>query len=66
MFTDYSTPDKPPALKLILKVGGNSGTPEHGSESPSQTTMLSQHCQQQLGLNYSVTQSESEYEKSVC
>ncbi|XP_043483398.1 bromodomain-containing protein 7 isoform X1 [Leptopilina heterotoma] len=60
---DYSTPDKPPALKLILKVGGSSGTPEHGSESPSQANMLSQHYQQQLGINYSVTQGESEYDR---
>ncbi|XP_015585010.1 bromodomain-containing protein 7 isoform X2 [Cephus cinctus] len=58
----YSTTDKPPTLKLILKVGGSSGTPEHGNESPSQSTMLSQHYQQQLGL-YSVTQGESEYDR---
>lgn len=65
-FADCSTPDKPPALKLILKVGGSSGTPEHGSESPSQANMLSQHYQQQLGINYSVTQGDSEYDRSVC
>lgn len=52
-------------MKLILKVGGSSGTPEYGNESPSQATMLSQHLgvyQQQLGLNCSVTQ-ESEYDR---
>lgn len=59
----YPTSDKPPALKLILKVGGSSGTPEYGGESPSQSAMLSQQYQQQLGLNYSVTQGESEYER---
>lgn len=59
----YTTTDKPPTLKLILKVGGSSGTPEYGNESPSQGTMLSQHYQQQLGINYSVTQGESEYDR---
>lgn len=59
----YITTDKPPALKLILKVGGNSGTPEYGSESPNQNTMLSHHYQQQLGLNYSVTQGDTEYDR---
>jgi bromodomain-containing protein 7/9 len=60
----YPIPDKPPALKLILKVGGNCGTPEHGGgESPSQTTMLSQHYQQQLGFNYSVTGGEQEFDR---
>ncbi|XP_053985276.1 bromodomain-containing protein 7 isoform X2 [Hylaeus volcanicus] len=61
----YTTTDKPRALKLILKVGGSSGTPEYGNESPSQATMLSQHLgvyQQQLGLNCSVTQ-DSEYDR---
>lgn len=60
-----SSNEKPPSLRLILKVGGSSGTPEYGGESPSQAaTMLSQHYQQQLGLNYSVTQGEaSEYDK---
>ncbi|XP_008550273.1 bromodomain-containing protein 7 isoform X1 [Microplitis demolitor] len=57
----YSTPDKP-TLKLILKVGGSSGTPEYGSDSPNSSAMLSQQYQQ-LGMNYSVTQNESEYEK---
>lgn len=52
-------------MKLILKVGGSTGTPEHGSESPSQTTMLSQHYQQQLGLNYSVSQGDTEYDRYV-
>ncbi|KAF7394769.1 bromodomain-containing protein 7 isoform X2 [Vespula maculifrons] len=59
----YTTTDKPPTLKLILKVGGSSGTPEYGNESPSQGTMLSQHYQQQLGINYSVTQGDSEYDR---
>ncbi|XP_066587787.1 bromodomain-containing protein 7 isoform X2 [Prorops nasuta] len=59
----FSTTDRPPTLKLILKVGGSSGTPEYGNESPNQATMLSQHYQQQLGLNYSVTQGESEYDR---
>lgn len=62
----YTTTDKPPTLKLILKIGGSSGTPEYGNESPSQT-MLSQHLgvyQQQLGLNCSVTQ-ESEYDRYI-
>lgn len=27
--------EHPPSLKLILKVGGNSSTPEHGSDSPA-------------------------------
>lgn len=27
--------ERPPSLKLILKVGGNSSTPEHGSDSPA-------------------------------
>ncbi|KAK0163989.1 hypothetical protein PV328_002664 [Microctonus aethiopoides] len=59
----YSTSgDKPPTLKLILKVGGNSGTPEYGGESPNQSAMLSQQYQQ-LGINYSVTQSETEYDR---
>ncbi|CAK9813704.1 Bromodomain-containing protein 7 [Anthophora quadrimaculata] len=61
----YTTTDKPRTLKLILKVGGSSGTPEYGNESPSQATMLSQQLgvyQQQLGLNCSVTQ-ESEYDR---
>ncbi|KAI4483868.1 hypothetical protein M0802_013250 [Mischocyttarus mexicanus] len=58
----YTTTDKPPTLKLILKVGGSSGTPEYGNESPSQGTMLSQHYQQ-LGMNYSVTQGDSEYDR---
>lgn len=57
-----TTTDKPPSLKLILKVGGSSGTPEHGSESPSQATMLSQDYQQQLG-NYSVAQGDTEYDR---
>jgi len=48
-----------------LKVGGSTGTPEHGSESPSQATMLSQHYQQQLGLNYSVSQGDTEYDRYV-
>lgn len=61
----YTTTDRPPSLKLILKVGGSTGTPEHGSESPSQTTMLSQHYQQQLGLNYSVSQGDTEYDRYV-
>jgi len=61
----YTTTDKPPSLKLILKVGGSTGTPEHGSESPSQTTMLSQHYQQQLGLNYSVSQGDTEYDRYI-
>lgn len=61
----YTTTDKPPSLKLILKVGGSTGTPEHGSESPSQATMLSQHYQQQLGLNYSVSQGDTEYDRYV-
>ncbi|KAG7203201.1 hypothetical protein KM043_010307 [Ampulex compressa] len=61
----YTTTDKPPTLKLILKVGGSSGTPEHGNESPNPTAMLSQHYQQQLGLNYSVTQGETEYDRYV-
>lgn len=52
-------------MKLILKVGGSTGTPEHGSESPSQATMLSQHYQQQLGLNYSVSQGDTEYDRYV-
>lgn len=51
-------------MKLILKVGGSTGTPEHGSESPSQTAMLSQY-QQQLGLNYSVSQGDTEYDRYV-
>ena len=55
--------DRPPALKLILKVGGSCGTPEYGGESPSQSAMLSQQYQQQLGLNYSVTPGDSEYDK---
>ncbi|KAG8036576.1 hypothetical protein G9C98_003898 [Cotesia typhae] len=59
----YSTPDKP-TLKLILKVGGNSGTPEYGSDSPNSSAMLSQQYQQ-LGMNYSVAQNESEYDKYV-
>lgn len=60
----YSTPEKPPALKLILKVGGSCGTPEHGGgDSPSQAAMLSQHYQQQLGFNYSVTPGEGEYDR---
>ncbi|XP_011137380.1 bromodomain-containing protein 7 isoform X2 [Harpegnathos saltator] len=59
-----TTTDKPPSLKLILKVGGSSGTPEHGSESPSQATMLSQDYQQQMG-NYSVTQGDTEYDRYV-
>jgi len=63
--SQYTTTDKPPSLKLILKVGGSTGTPEHGSESPSQTTMLSQHYQQQLGLNYSVSQGDAEYDRYV-
>ncbi|XP_032686946.1 bromodomain-containing protein 7 isoform X2 [Odontomachus brunneus] len=57
-----TTTDKPPSLKLILKVGGSSGTPEHGNESPSQATMLSQDYQQQLG-NYSVAQGDTEYDR---
>ncbi|KAL6434707.1 hypothetical protein ACFW04_006207 [Cataglyphis niger] len=61
----YTTTDKQPSLKLILKVGGNTGTPEHGSESPSQAAMLSQHYQQQLGLNYSVSQGDTEYDRYV-
>lgn len=61
----YTTTDKPPSLKLILKVGGSTGTPEHGSESPNQATMLSQHYQQQLGLNYSVSQGDTEYDRYV-
>jgi len=61
----YTTTDKPPSLKLILKVGGSTGTPEHGSESPSQATMLSQHYQQQLGLNYSVSQGDTEYDRYI-
>jgi len=61
----YTTTDKPPSLKLILKVGGSTATPEHGSESPSQTTMLSQHYQQQLGLNYSVSQGDTEYDRYI-
>ncbi|XP_071634667.1 bromodomain-containing protein 7 isoform X1 [Temnothorax longispinosus] len=61
----YTTTDKPPSLKLILKVGGSTGTPEHGGESPSQATMLSQHYQQQLGLNYSVSQGDAEYDRYV-
>lgn len=61
----YTTTDKQPSLKLILKVGANTGTPEHGSESPSQATMLSQHYQQQLGLNYSVSQGDTEYDRYV-
>lgn len=59
----YSTPDRPPALKLILKVGGSSGTPEHGADSPHHSSILQQHYQQQLGVNYSVTQGESEYDR---
>ncbi|XP_011305817.1 bromodomain-containing protein 7 isoform X1 [Fopius arisanus] len=59
---DLLTPDKPPTLKLILKVGGSSGTPEYGNESPSQSAMLSQQYQQ-LGMNYSVTQNETEYDR---
>ncbi|XP_047356519.1 bromodomain-containing protein 7 isoform X1 [Vespa velutina] len=59
----YTTTDKPPTLKLILKVGGSSGTPEYGNDSPSQGIMLSQHYQQQLGINYSVTQGDSEYDR---
>ncbi|XP_043502871.1 bromodomain-containing protein 7 isoform X1 [Polistes fuscatus] len=59
----YTTTDKPPTLKLILKVGGSSGTPEYANEFPSQGTMLSQHYQQQLGMNYSVTQGDSEYDR---
>lgn len=27
--------DRPPSLKLILKVSGNSSTPEHGNDSPA-------------------------------
>ncbi|XP_020289567.1 bromodomain-containing protein 7 isoform X2 [Pseudomyrmex gracilis] len=63
--SQYTTTDKPPSLKLILKVGGSTGTPEHGSESPSQATMLSQHYQQQLGLNYSVSPGDTEYDRYV-
>ncbi|XP_018050910.1 PREDICTED: bromodomain-containing protein 7 isoform X1 [Atta colombica] len=63
--SQYTTTDKTPSLKLILKVGGSTGTPEHGSESPSQITMLSQHYQQQLGLNYSVSQGDAEYDRYV-
>ncbi|XP_008208464.3 bromodomain-containing protein 7 isoform X1 [Nasonia vitripennis] len=60
----YATPEKPPALKLILKVGGSCGTPEHvGGDSPGQGAMLSQHYQQQLGFNYSVTGGEGEYDR---
>ncbi|XP_046619908.1 bromodomain-containing protein 7 [Neodiprion virginianus] len=59
----YSTPDRPPALKLILKVGGSSGTPEHAADSPHHSSILQQHYQQQLGVNYSVTQGESEYDR---
>ncbi|XP_048509938.1 bromodomain-containing protein 7 [Athalia rosae] len=59
----YPTPDRPPALKLILKVGGSSGTPEHGADSPHHSSILQQHYQQQLGVNYSVTQGESEYDR---
>ncbi|XP_014482585.1 PREDICTED: bromodomain-containing protein 7 isoform X2 [Dinoponera quadriceps] len=59
-----TTTDKPPGLKLILKVGGSSGTPEHGCESPSQATMLSQDYQQQLG-NYSVAQGDTEYDRYI-
>lgn len=48
-----------------MKVGGSTGTPEHGGESPSQAAMLSQHYQQQLGLNYSVSQGDTEYDRYV-
>ncbi|XP_058799673.1 bromodomain-containing protein 7 isoform X2 [Phymastichus coffea] len=59
----YLTPEKPPALKLILKVGGSYPTPEHaGSDSPHQSAMLSQYYQQQL-VNYSVTPGEQEYDR---
>lgn len=27
--------ERPPGLKLILKVGGSNSTPEHGSDSPA-------------------------------
>lgn len=59
----YLTPEKPPALKLILKVGGSCPTPEHvDSETPHQAAMLSQYYQQQL-VNYSVTPGEGEYDR---
>lgn len=39
LFTSFSDRqfclERPPSLKLILKVGGNSSTPEHGSDSPA-------------------------------
>lgn len=48
-------------MKLILKVGGNCATPEHGPTDPlNQAAMLSQHYQQQLGFNYSVTPGEQQ------
>lgn len=59
----YQSPEKPAGLKLILKVGANSGTPEYGGESPNQAAMLSQHYQQQMGFNYSINAGEQEYDR---